>query len=54
MLIAIIVTLLLAALLGHALRTGRTGELIVHRPYNNRYNDASGARDEHFARGRRQ
>jgi hypothetical protein len=28
-------------------RVGRIGEPIVHRPYNNRYNDASGARDHH-------
>jgi hypothetical protein len=49
MLIAIIVILLVAALLGCALRPGRTDELIVHRPYNNRYNDASGARDDHHA-----
>jgi hypothetical protein len=47
MLIAITVTLLVAALLGSALRSGRTGELIVHRPYNNRYSDASGARDDY-------
>jgi hypothetical protein len=49
MLIAIIVTLLVATLLGYALRSGRTDELIVHRPYNNRYNDASGARDDNPA-----
>jgi hypothetical protein len=49
MLIAIIVTLLVAALLGFALHSGRTGEIILHRPYNNRYNDASGARDDHPA-----
>jgi len=47
MLIAIIVTLLVAALLGLALRSGRTGEMILRRPYNNRYNDASGAREDH-------
>ena len=52
MLIAIIVTLLVAALLGRALRSGgsgRTSELIVQRPYNNRYNDASGAREDHLS-----
>ncbi len=48
MLIAIIVTLLIVAALGYALRSERTGELIVRRPYNNRYNDASGAREDHF------
>jgi hypothetical protein len=46
MLIAILVTLIIAAALGYALRSGRTGGAIVHRPYSNRYNDASGARDE--------
>jgi len=49
MLIAIIVTLLVAALLGFALRSGRTGEMILRRPYNNRYSDASGARDDYPA-----
>jgi hypothetical protein len=28
---------------------GRAGEFIVHRPYNNRYSDASGARDDHLS-----
>jgi hypothetical protein len=28
---------------------GRDGDLIVHRPYNNRHNDASGARDDHLS-----
>jgi hypothetical protein len=27
---------------------GRHGRLIVHRPYNNRYSDASGAREDHI------
>lgn len=49
MLSSIIVTLLVIVVLGFALRSGRTGELIVRRPYNNRYNDASGARDDHPA-----
>jgi hypothetical protein len=47
MLIAIIVTFVISAALLHALR--RDGQLIVRRPYNNRYNDASGARDDHLA-----
>jgi hypothetical protein len=37
------------ALLGgaaSALRGGRNDGLITHRPYNNRYSDATGARDE--------
>ena len=49
MLTSIIVTLLVVTVLGYALRSGRTGELIVHRPYNNRYNDAAGAREDHPA-----
>lgn len=46
MLTAIIVTLIIVAALGYALRAGG-GELISRRPYNNRYNDASGAREDH-------
>jgi hypothetical protein len=48
MLIALTVTLIITAALGSSLRLGRHGGLIVRRPYNNRYNDASGARDETF------
>jgi hypothetical protein len=47
--LAAIFTLLVIPLLGFALRSGRTDELIVHRPYNNRYNDASGAREDHVS-----
>jgi hypothetical protein len=47
--LAAIVTLLVIPLLGFALRSGRDGELIAHRPYNNRYNDASGAREDHVS-----
>jgi hypothetical protein len=43
---AIAVTLILLAALASALRTDRRrGELITHRPYNNRHSDASAARD---------
>jgi hypothetical protein len=48
MLTSIIVTAVIAGALGYALSQGRRGRddgLIVHRPYNNRHNDASGARD---------
>jgi len=48
MLTAIIVTLVIAAALLYALRSGRDGTLIVRRPYNHRYNDASGAREDHL------
>jgi hypothetical protein len=45
MLPAIIITLIITAALGYAVRQGRDGGAILRRPYNNRYNDASGARD---------
>jgi hypothetical protein len=45
MLASIIVILIIMAALGYGLQPGRNGEMIIHRPYNNRYNDASGARD---------
>jgi hypothetical protein len=48
MLTAILVTLILPAALLYALRSGRDGTLIVRRPYNNRYNDAAGAREDHL------
>ena len=48
MLIAVTVTLIITTALGSSLRLGRHGGLIVRRPYNNRYNDASGARDESY------
>ena len=47
MLSAIIVTITITTALGYALRSGRRGgTIIIHRPYNNRYNDASGARED--------
>jgi hypothetical protein len=46
--IALIVVLLIVATLGYGLRSGRHGGSIEHRPYNNRYNDASGAREESY------
>jgi hypothetical protein len=48
MLTAIAITLTITAALGYALRAERDGQLIVHRPYNNRYNDAAGAREDHL------
>jgi hypothetical protein len=41
---AIIVALVIFTALANAFRPGRR-DLITSRPYNNRYNDASGARD---------
>jgi hypothetical protein len=46
MFIAIFVTTLIAVALGLGQRAGRDG-LIGRRPYSNRYNDASGAREEY-------
>ena len=46
MLTAIIVTLVITAGLRYGLRPNRRGQFILHRPYNNRYNDASGARQD--------
>jgi hypothetical protein len=48
MLTAILITLIVVAALGYAPRAGRGEGAILRRPYNNRYNDASGARDESF------
>jgi hypothetical protein len=48
MLSAIIISLVIVAALGYALRSRRTGDLIVRRPYNNRYSDAAGAREDHL------
>lgn len=49
MLTAVAVTLIVTVALGSGLRFGRSGGAILRRPYNNRYNDASGARDESFS-----
>lgn len=46
MLIAIFVTTIIALALGLGQRSGRDG-LIGRRQYSNRYNDASGAREEY-------
>jgi hypothetical protein len=43
---SIFVVLALGAGWANALRRGTRHDLITHRPYNNRYSDASGARDE--------
>jgi uncharacterized membrane protein len=46
MLSAIIVTLIIVAALAFALRSGRDGASIARHPYNNRHNDATGARED--------
>ena len=48
MLTAILVTLIIVVALGASLRSDKNDTLITHTPYNNRHNDASGARDYHF------
>jgi hypothetical protein len=45
MLSAITITLLIPAGPAYAFRQGIGDKTIVHRPYNNRYSDASNARD---------
>jgi hypothetical protein len=45
MLTTIIVTAIVVGTLGYAFDSGRRDNLINRRPYNNRYSDASGARD---------
>jgi hypothetical protein len=44
----ILITLFIVVGLGYSLQTDRKGRQIVHTPYNNRYNDASGAREDHL------
>jgi hypothetical protein len=48
MLLAIIITIFFTFGLGAAFRREGEGGLIARRPYNNRYNDASGAREDHL------
>ncbi len=47
MLTALFITLLIVAALAYGLRAEREGEMIPRHPYNNRYNDAPGAREDH-------
>jgi hypothetical protein len=48
MLTSIAVTALVVATLGYGLRSKRSDASILRRPYNNRYSDASGAREDHL------
>jgi hypothetical protein len=48
MLTAILITLFVVAGLGYALRSASSEGSILRRPYNNRYNDATGAREDHL------
>jgi hypothetical protein len=42
----ILVVSVVTGALAHAIRTDRSGKSILKRPYNNRYNDATGARED--------
>jgi hypothetical protein len=48
--LATTVTLIIVATLGYGLRSERRGELILRHPYNNRYNDATAAREGELER----
>jgi hypothetical protein len=48
MLTAIFITLIIVAALGYALSSGRRDDVVVHHPYNNIYNDATAAREDHL------
>jgi hypothetical protein len=48
MLASIIVALVIFAALANAFRGGHRGDLITRRPYSNRYNAASAAREDHL------
>jgi hypothetical protein len=45
---AIVTTLLLLAVFAHVLTPAGSDSLILRRPYNNRYSDAAGAREDHL------
>jgi hypothetical protein len=46
MLSSLLVVLIITGAIGYGVRAGRNGKSILRRPYNNRYNDATGARDD--------
>jgi hypothetical protein len=48
MLLSIIIALIIVAALGASMQPDRKSRLISRTPYNNRYNDASGAREDHL------
>jgi hypothetical protein len=48
MLIATAVTALIVYALGYSLHGGRRGPLIAEHGYNNRYTDATAARQDHL------
>jgi hypothetical protein len=48
MLAAIFITLIVVAAIGSAVNTERHGGLIGEHRYNNRYSDATGAREDYL------
>ncbi len=44
----VLITLFIVLGLGYSLQTDRKGRQIVHTPYNDRRNDAAGAREDHL------
>lgn len=48
MLTSIAIAVLVIVVLGYLFGPRRGEELIARRPYNNRYNAASGAREDHL------
>jgi hypothetical protein len=48
MLTALLLTAYLVVGLAYAMGSRRGGDIISERPYNNRYSDAAGAREDHF------
>jgi hypothetical protein len=48
MVLAMFITFIIIFALGISLRSGRRGGLIAQHRYNNRYNDAAGAREDHL------
>jgi hypothetical protein len=48
MFLAIVITFIIVAALAYSFRTERHRGLIARHSYNNRYNDASGAREDHL------
>jgi hypothetical protein len=48
MLLGILITVIITAALGYSLASERRGGMIDHHGYNNRHNDATGARRDHL------
>jgi hypothetical protein len=48
MLTAILITVLIISALTYASSSGQRGGLILRRPYNNPYSDATAAREDHL------